>query len=380
MLTEAGNLCGEKLIAHVQNLTPEIRQLTILPTDLCNYRCKMCHIWGETSWGQKESKKSLLEQLDVNVIRRFVDEVLEVNKKINVVISGGEPMLYKYKKELLEYLRSKKIPVFLLTNGSLIKDNIDLILKNVIAVNVSVDGPEEFHDSVRGKNSFQNVCENIELLINEKKKSNRVFPYINLAMAVSQYNYKSARYFMDSLRERFKNAKIVYLHPRDPWRKRRDLSVRFSPLIYTNHERGSRYAAEMKEYLDCDVTPAWEGLVEEPLGIDAGQLKSDLDKLWYAEGIDASDFIDIYEYFNNMDNLFGRTRCLASWHELTIRRNGDVFPCVDIPDYNLGNIYKSSFKEIWEGERINKFRDLLKERSLSLCNRCNRLFADSESY
>lgn len=380
MWTKAGELGGEKLVEHIRNLKPELKQITIFPSDVCNYRCKMCHIWGETGWGLKQPQKVIDEQLDINVLKRFIEEILAVNKKFNVILTGGEPLLYKHFEELVRFLRSKKLPVYLLTNGSLVRENIPLLLNNIIAMNISLDGPEEFHDSIRGQGSFKNVCENIELLVKEKKKTNKMFPYININMVVSQYNYRSAKDFLKVLRERFKDIDIILQESTNPWLKRRDLSLSFSPVIFTTRERGNRYAAMMKEKLGCDVTPAWEGVAEDSLEIDAAILKKELEELWNDEGVDYSNFIGLDDYFYNIDNLFGRSKCLAPFHELGIRRTGDAYPCVDLPDYAFGNIYKSSFKEIWESDKANCFREMIKEQNLPVCNRCCRIFADKESF
>ncbi|NDI34215.1 radical SAM/SPASM domain-containing protein [Chengkuizengella sediminis] len=380
MLTKAGNLGNEKLLEHVQNLTPQLKQITIFASDLCNYRCSFCHIWGETGWALKEPQRVIKEQVDIDVIKKFMDQVLEVNPKIGVIITGGEPMLYKNFTELVEYLRSKKVTIYLLTNGSLIKNKIDLILNNVVALNISIDGPEEYHDSIRGKGSFQQICENIELLIKEKKKRKRMFPFININMTLSKYNYQSAKPFLSALRDRFSNEKIILHDTMNPWVKPRDLSVNFWPLLFTTREKGKQYAIEMKELLDCDVSPAWEGFVEDPIGIDTKRLKNDLEDIWESEGVDSSNFVDVEEYFNNIENVFGRSKCLAPWHELIIRRTGDVYPCVDFPDYKLGNIHESSFEEIWTGDKVTKFREVLKTQNLNVCNRCTRLFADKESF
>ena len=380
MWTKAGELGNEKLVEYVQTLKPKLRQLTLFPPDLCNYRCKMCHIWGETGWGPKQPQKVIDEQLEIEVIKRFINEVLEVNRKINVIITGGEPLLYKYFTELVTFLRAKKLPVYLLTNGSLIHEQLQFLLNNIIAMNISLDGPEEYHDSIRGPGSFTNVCRNIELLIKEKKKSDKIFPYININMVVSQYNYKSAKDFLKVLRARFQGVNIILQDSKNPWIKRRDLSVSFSPVIFTTREHGNQYAAAMKQHLDCNVSYAWEGVVEDQLEIDAVALKKDLEEIWSSEGTDYSDFIDLEVYFNQIENLFGRSKCLAPWHELGIRRTGDAYPCVDFPDYPFGNIYKSSFQDIWEGHRANRFRDYLKKQNLTICNRCCRIFADKESY
>lgn len=381
MWTKAGVLNNETLVEHVQELAPEIKQLTLFPSELCNYRCSFCHIWGDTGWALKEPQRLIKEQLDIEVLKKFIDQVAAVNKKIGVIITGGEPMLYKHFTELVEHLRSKKMSIYVNTNGALIKNRIPFLIENVVAMNISIDGPEDYHDSIRGKGSFAIICENIAQLIKEKKEKKKMFPFININMTLSKYNYRSVKGFLNALRERFKDEKIILHDRRSPWTHRRDLSVNFSPLLFTTRERGEAYAAEMKEHLDCDVSPAWEGFMEESMDeIDTQLLKSDLEDIWREEGVDFSEYVDVHEYYTNIDEVFGRSKCLAPWHELIIRRTGDTYPCVDFPDYKLGNIYESSFQDIWEGERATKFREHMKSNNLMICNRCTRIFADKESF
>ncbi|MFB9328388.1 radical SAM protein [Paenibacillus aurantiacus] len=380
MLTKAGRLGGTALVEHVQQLKPQIKQLTLFPSELCNYRCSFCHIWGETGWALKEPQRAIREQLDIDVLKRFLGEVTENNKNLGVIITGGEPMLYKHFTELVTYLRSRKANVYLLTNGSLIKNRVEFIMENIVALNISIDGPEEFHDSIRGKGSFKTICENIDALIQEKRRRKKMFPFINITMVLSKYNYKSVKDFMRALRERFPNESVVLHDSRNPWMKRRDLSVNLAPLLFTTPERGQAYAQQMKDHLNCDVSPAWQGFVEEDIGIDTLELKRDLEELWTEEGIDTSHFVDIHDYFTDIENVFERSKCVAPWHEMVIRRTGDVYPCVDLPDYKYGNIYENSFHEMWEGERATAFRDYLRHDNLLMCNRCTRMFADAESF
>ncbi|MFC4101268.1 radical SAM protein [Paenibacillus xanthanilyticus] len=380
MLTKAGRLGGTALVEHVRQLKPQIKQLTLFPSELCNYRCSFCHIWGETGWALNEPQRAIREQLDIDVLKRFLGEVTENNKNLGVIITGGEPMLYKHFTELVTYLRSRKANIYLLTNGSLIKNRVEFIMENIVALNISIDGPEEFHDSIRGKGSFKTICENIDALIQEKRRRKKMFPFINITMVLSKYNYKSVKDFMRALRERFPNESVVLHDSRNPWMKRRDLSVNLAPLLFTTPERGQAYAHQMKEHLNCDVSPAWQGFVEEDIGIDTLELKRDLEELWAEEGIDTSHFVDIHDYFTDIENVFERSKCVAPWHEMVIRRTGDVYPCVDLPDYKYGNIYENSFQDMWEGERATAFRDYLREDNLLMCNRCTRMFADAESF
>lgn len=380
MLTKAGKLGGTALEEHVRNLAPEIKQLTLFPSELCNYRCNFCHIWGETGWALKEPQRAIREQLDIDVLKKFLDEVTAVNKNLGVIITGGEPMLYKDFTELVEHLRARKANIYLLTNGSLIKNRVEFIMKNIVAMNISIDGPEEFHDAIRGKGSFQKICENIDALIEEKRRRKKMFPFINITMVLSPSNYLSIKQFMRALRERFPDAEVVLHDPRNPWSRRRDLSVNLAPLLFTTPERGRAYVTQMKHDLDCDVSPAWQGFVEESIPMDTQLLKKELEELWAEEGIDSSHYIDIHDYYTDIENVFGRSKCVAPWHELVVRRTGDVYPCVDLPDFKYGNIYENTFAEMWEGERATRFRDYMKTTNLMMCNRCTRMFADPESF
>ncbi|GFN33014.1 radical SAM/SPASM domain-containing protein [Paenibacillus xylaniclasticus] len=380
MWTNAGTLRDDKLIEHVQSLTPVLKQLTIFPSEICNYRCSFCHIWGDTGWALKEPQRVIREQLDIEVLKRFIDNIPKSRNPIGVILTGGEVMLYKHFEELVSHLRSKRMNVYVNTNGSLIKNRIPFLIENTVVVNISIDGPEEFHDAIRGKGSYQTICDNIEALIAEKKRRRKMFPFISINMVLSTSNYKSAKDFIPALRERFKDATVVLHDTKNPWAKRRDISVNFAPLLYTTEQRGRAYAKQMKEHLDCDVSPAWQGFVEDSIPIDTEWLKRDLQDIWAAERVDYSDYVDIHDYYTDIDNVFGRSKCVAPWHELIIRRTGDVYPCVDLPDYKLGNIYQDSFEQIWEGERAVRFRDYLRNDNLMMCNRCTRLFADPESF
>lgn len=380
MWTNAGTLRDEKLVEHVRNLTPEIKQLTIFPSEICNYRCSFCHIWGDTGWALKEPQRVIREQLDIGVLKRFIDQIPVKGRPIGVILTGGEVMLYRHFEELVSHLRSKKMNVYVNTNGSLIKNRIPFLIENTVVVNISIDGPEPYHDAIRGEGSYQTICDNIEALIAEKKRRRKMFPFISVNMVLSPTNYKSAKSFIPTLRERFPDATVVLHDTKNPWQKRRDIAVNFAPLLYTTKERGLAYAEQMKTHLDCDVSPAWQGFVEESIPIDTEWLKRDLQHIWETEGVDYADYVDIHDYYTDIDNVFGRSKCVAPWHEMIIRRTGDVYPCVDLPDYKLGNIYQDTFGEIWEGERAVRFREYLRQDNLMMCNRCTRLFADPESF
>lgn len=71
-----------------------------------------------------------------------------------------------------------------------------------------------------------------------------------------------------------------------------------------------------------------------------------------------------------------RSPCTRLWSHLLIFRNGDVpLCCQDFNgEYLLGNVATSSIREIWNGEVLNRYRDLHikgKFNEIPICKACN---------
>ena len=86
------------------------------------------------------------------------------------------------------------------------------------------------------------------------------------------------------------------------------------------------------------------------------------------------DYADVPRYYQEHDNLFGFSKCVAPWTTIEILPNGDVSTCRDYPDYVVGNIREEGIMTIWNNERYRRFRALLKEKTLlPICSRCCQL-------
>jgi radical SAM protein with 4Fe4S-binding SPASM domain len=83
-------------------------------------------------------------------------------------------------------------------------------------------------------------------------------------------------------------------------------------------------------------------------------------------------------YYSDLETPV-RNHCIVPWCQANVNYNGDVHFCADYPDYVLGNIKDMTFKEIYNGERANRFRKALNESRGGIfpgCLRCyqNMLF------
>ena len=75
--------------------------------------------------------------------------------------TGGEPLIRKEIGEWIDYAKTKNIKVAMNSNGHFVPDCIDRI-KNLELLNLSLEGPECIHDTIRQKGSYQKVIEAAE--------------------------------------------------------------------------------------------------------------------------------------------------------------------------------------------------------------------------
>src|SRR5512143_448936 len=124
-------------------------------TEACNLRCRHCY-QGERATGEMslpEIKAVIGEVSDmINDWSGAYDVVF--SRSMN--ITGGEPFLRPDLFRVLEEVRLRGFDIFLLTNGTLVDRERALRLSGlgIKCVQVSIEGPEPVHDSIRGKGSF----------------------------------------------------------------------------------------------------------------------------------------------------------------------------------------------------------------------------------
>ena len=76
------------------------------------------------------------------------------------------------------------------------------------------------------------------------------------------------------------------------------------------------------------------------------------------------------EYFSNFGETFGHSLCPVAWYFAQVEPDGEVTFCGDFPDYFIGNVRKQPFREIWTGEKAQRFRAKLAKEPLPICARC----------
>ena len=124
-----------------------------LITYRCNLKCISCGLYKQKG---KELRKEEIKQL----MKKFSDK-------------GLHPDI----KEVVACAKSLGLHMTMSTNGLLIQKNVAW-LKDIDLIGLSIDGPKQIHEKIRGKNTYDNVIKNLQLM-----KKNKLNVYINTLLS-----------------------------------------------------------------------------------------------------------------------------------------------------------------------------------------------------
>lgn len=145
-----------------------LERLVINISHQCNLRCRYCYAQGG---GYGLPLTLMTRETALKVIEKFYSLFDQID---NLQFFGGEPFL---NIDLMDFICNtvdqkyhdgliKKLPNFcVVTNGTLFSDRIiGLLKKHLITPTVSLDGPEDIQDYLRGKGTYQKVLQFLHLL------------------------------------------------------------------------------------------------------------------------------------------------------------------------------------------------------------------------
>lgn len=334
------------------------KQISLKITNKCNLRCTMCAQWGESGYNFDRPGKVLNKEIPFSTYQKLIDDVTP-HKPI-FYIWGGEPFLYKSIMDVLYYLKEKHLTTTIVTNGIKLKENAaELVKMNLDGLLISLDGTEEVHNKIRGWGEcFQHLVSGLKEVNRHKKENDRVLPYLVFLVTVSKDNAHLLHEIFEICNELNADAVICYYS----W--------------FTNQKIGQTHTELMENRLDTNPT-AWKGYLLSTDEIDVPVLQNNVQKIYSTQWDFQYLFLpnlkidDIPQYYSDPSETFNYKQCVAPWLITEIMPNGDVVTCRDYSDYVTGNISKQSIMEIWNNNKYQKFRNVLKDETLlPICSRC----------
>lgn len=296
-------------------------------TENCNLGCRHCY-QGERGTGQ----------MSFSDIKRVTDEASDMIKEwseaygISFVpsmsITGGEPFLREDLLPILSTVKDAGFNVSVLTNGTLINSEqaSRLAAIGVDSVQVSLEGPEDVHDAIRGKGSFAASAAGLEHLVDCGLD-------VTLNVTLSALNAA----YLD---------RLIAFGSRAGVRR-----IGFSRLVPTGKGR-----ALISKMLSKD----------ELKKIYSSVLFHELFCLDIVTGDPVAAILR-----NGAPRDAGEVAiggCAAGVSGLTIMPNGNLLPCRRLP-ISLGNVMRDSLREIWA---VSPVLEALRDRTryAGACGKC----------
>lgn len=145
ILNTAGGLWQAKLLKRKKPLV-----VGWAVTDQCNRKCAYCAIWRRPD-----------RDLPTDRVLGIVDELVEAGT-LRISFTGGEPLLREDMGRIIRYAHEKGIETKMNSNGALVGEKIRS-LRYLDMLTLSLEGPEEIHDTIRGRGSFDEVREALRI-------------------------------------------------------------------------------------------------------------------------------------------------------------------------------------------------------------------------
>ena len=158
------------------------QEFIIQPTSFCNINCDYCYL------PNRQVQRRMSRETLARVLQAIFTSSLLADR-VRIVWHAGEPMtqpirFYEEALQLIERYNQQKLPVSFVfqTNGTHITQRwCDFIKARQIEISISIDGPQQIHDTHRvdraGRGTFARVARNIQLL-----HANGIYPGILMVL------------------------------------------------------------------------------------------------------------------------------------------------------------------------------------------------------
>ncbi len=341
-------------------------QLMLKPAgSLCNLDCRYCYYLDKSRiYGGREPGMS--EQVLESVVREYI-KANDVDR-VSFNWHGGEPLILGqnfYRKALefqKKYADGKLIQNTLQTNGTLLnRDWAEFFRRHGFLIGVSIDGPQDIHDSFRrdkgGAPTFAKVVSGIHLL----RSAGVEFNTMSTVNSRSEGRGLEVYQFLKSLGSRFMQFMPVVEHVKYPLRPDGKPDRQARPFI---------------------VDPSEPDAVLAPWSVESsafGQFLIDIFDFWVRSDI-AQYYVNVFD--SALANWCGVLPGTCSYAQTcggnaVIEHNGDLYSCDHFvyPRYRLGNVLEDDIRQMMTSGGQLRF-GLDKRNDLpSKCLRCEFLFA-----
>jgi MoaA/NifB/PqqE/SkfB family radical SAM enzyme len=334
------------------------RMLSFTITSRCNLRCQMCRRWQIE--GDFNALSGSKRDIDEDLFRSIIDEVAGSRPWIN--FSGGEPTLHRGLLSMVRYVRERGLLCDITSNGAVLAKKAQaLVDADPTAIAVSIDGPREIHDEIRGvKGTFDKALRGIEAVHEARERAGKPNPEVWISFTVSNINLSHAVEMLEIARKygvRFNLSQLWFCTPR----------------MVEDHNRahGQELPAipQDVEYLDPTI-------IDERRLIE---VMSELERRANGHPLTFEPSSlgprSIGGYYSEAERFIGPTKCRFPWNGCTVLADGTLMVCLNHLNIELGKAGDRGFLAAWNSPRARAFRrQLAREGTFPICARCCNLY------
>ncbi|KJS88225.1 MAG: hypothetical protein JM58_01660 [Peptococcaceae bacterium BICA1-8] len=310
-------------------INKDLKKIYLEVTNDCNFDCITCirHSWKEE-----------MGYISDAAIEALLNSLSDFSQLKTVHIGGfGEPLSHPNILSIIEKFKNKGLRVEMITNGSLLSQNMikDLITLGLDAIYVSIDGSDaKNYNEIRKGGNYNQIINNIQELNRQSGNSYPLKPELGVEFVAMKSNYKDLPNLM-RLADYLKARKV----------------------LITN------------------VLPYHESMIKEVL--------YDLE---YKNSL--FDSKSCHSYMANMKLNTYRNCKFVEDNSVSITWQGEVAPCYalmhsykcyiyerekTVSSHSFGNINKEKLLDIWQSPQYVNFRYRVKEKKIPSCTDCQWL-------
>lgn len=159
---------------------------------ICNFRCTYCYV-------EEQTRSS--NELSRDEIKDVILQAKQMGAR-KIIILGGEPSIYPYLAEMLDFLDSEELEIEMFTNGAGIDQNMaNILAKSKVRVALKMNSrDEEIQDQLAGrKGAFSIINRALANLRKAGYPSNELF--LAISTVICQQNIKELASLWQWLRQ-----------------------------------------------------------------------------------------------------------------------------------------------------------------------------------
>lgn len=276
------------------------KRIYIEITNECNLTCSFCPM----------TKRSI-ETMSIEFYKKILIAIKGHGHYVYLHIKG-EPLYHARLKEILEISREYKLKIMLTTNGTLLRENIEILInsKTIRQISISLQSFENLENKEEANRYIEDILFCVKRILKET----------NIIIELRLWNYEK-----DINKNEVENKLFLYM-----------ISKELNISLFDMQQQGKGSRLLDKLYLSKSLEFKWPNM--------------------------------------NMPVIEENGYCYGLRQQIGILVNGDVVPCCldSNGDMILGNIFQTNFQDIIDSQRAENIVKGFEENRLveSLCQRC----------